>query len=382
MAITVTHQFVSLKGDGTDATLVRPTNWNASHNINMATNRVIGRLTAGPGAAEELPVTSYMMALLNTADYAALAVLLGLPTTGDAKLTYKSTADVGWILANDGTIGDAGSGATRANLDTQALFTFFYNNFVDAVCPVQTSAGGATTRVAQGTAANAFSTAKCRMVIPKTLGRALIVGGSGAGLTSRTLGASDGFESTVLTTAMIPKHTHTWGSSLSATSVSGTASGSTSTTINANTGANDTDHVHNLTATIASRRSFASGYNLDHSHTYSVSVGYSTKAASAGTSCPTGENTVSTGTSSLGAMDHLHYVDINNNTGGQLGGTYGNGTHRHNLSGTFAGTCSVNTWTGVTVSGTVGGTTDVMSVGDGAHTNMQPWTAWNIMIRL
>jgi hypothetical protein len=142
MTITVKHAFVSAKGDGSDATLVRPSNWNENHDIEMATNRVLGRLTAGPGDVEELPVTSYMMALLNTADYATLAIALGLPTTGDARLTYKSTADSGWILANDGTIGDVGSGATRANLDTQALFTFFYNGFSDAVCPVQTSRAG------------------------------------------------------------------------------------------------------------------------------------------------------------------------------------------------------------------------------------------------
>ena len=77
MAITVNHQFVSAKGDGSDATLVRPSDWNASHNINMAANKVIGRLTAGSGLAEELPVTSYMMGLLNLADFATLAAVLG-----------------------------------------------------------------------------------------------------------------------------------------------------------------------------------------------------------------------------------------------------------------------------------------------------------------
>ncbi len=33
MPITITHAFTSLKSDGTDATLVRPSNWNANHVI-------------------------------------------------------------------------------------------------------------------------------------------------------------------------------------------------------------------------------------------------------------------------------------------------------------------------------------------------------------
>ena len=32
-------------------------------------------------------------------------------TTGDIKLTLKTTADAGWAMFNDGTIGDASSGA-------------------------------------------------------------------------------------------------------------------------------------------------------------------------------------------------------------------------------------------------------------------------------
>ena len=367
MAITVNHQFVSAKGDGSDATLVRPSNWNASHNINMATNRVIGRLTAGPGLAEELPVTSYMMALLNTADYAALAVLLGLPTTGDAKLTYKSTADVGWILANDGTIGDAGSGATRANLDTQALFTFFYNNFVDAVCPVQTSAGGATTRVAQGTAANAFSTAKCRMVIPKTLGRALIVGGSGAGLTSRTLGTVGGAETHQLTLGEMPSHTHDVTAAGTLNTVDINHQHVQQGTFRAGTDIGDHQHYTTISGTTGSMNR-----SNPHSHTYNVVNQAQQKSFSAGIAVyydTVGTNTGSTdinhehpfsGGAWSGGINagHQHDTTISGNTGFMTA----NNTHSH----TFTGTLVVSA-----------------SVGSGnAHNNMQPWTAWNIMIRL
>jgi hypothetical protein len=99
---------------------------------------------------------------------AAVQASLGLSwTTGDAKLTYKTTADATWILLDDGSIGDASSSATtRANADTSALFVLLYNAVPALV--VQNSAG---TPVSRGASAAADFAAHRRLVIPKTLGR-------------------------------------------------------------------------------------------------------------------------------------------------------------------------------------------------------------------
>ncbi len=129
-------------------------------------------------------------------------------TTGDLKPTHKTVADSGWILWSDGTIGDASSGSSiRANADTSALFTLYYNSYSDAQCPLLTSGGGATTRGAQGTAAAAFA-AHCRMTLPKGASRSLALAGAGAGLTSRTVGDSAGAETETPTTAKTAAHTH------------------------------------------------------------------------------------------------------------------------------------------------------------------------------
>lgn len=57
--------------------------------------------------------------------------------TGDVKITWRKTADPGWVLTDDGTIGSASSGATnRANADTQALYTLLWDNYSDALAPV------------------------------------------------------------------------------------------------------------------------------------------------------------------------------------------------------------------------------------------------------
>lgn len=119
-------------------------------------------------------------------------------TTGDCKITLKTTADSGWILANDGTIGNASSGGTtRANADCAALFTLLWNAIDDSICPVSSGRGA--------NAAADFAANKT-IAVPKVLGRVLGVSGAGSGLTSRVLGTSLGEETHTLTAAEMEHH--------------------------------------------------------------------------------------------------------------------------------------------------------------------------------
>lgn len=121
-------------------------------------------------------------------------------TTGDVKVTIKTTADSGWVMMDDGTIGDASSGATtRANADTSALFVLLWNNTANADCAVSSGRGAS--------AAADFSAHKT-IALPKVLGRAIAVSGAGSGLTSRALAHVLGEETHQLTIAEMPSHTH------------------------------------------------------------------------------------------------------------------------------------------------------------------------------
>lgn len=373
MTISVKHKFTSLKGDGADATLIRPSNWNDTHDLQMATANILGRLSAGPGAVEEIPATAYMLGLLAKTDYLALAAVLGLPTTGDARLTFKTTADAGWVLANDGSIGNGASGATtRANADTQALFVFFYNTYPDSSCPIQTGSGAATTRAAQGTATTAYA-ANCRMVLPRTLGRAIVVGSpvgaAGSGLSVRWTTNFGGEENHVLTAAELASHTHTLtpSGSISNTDINHTHTqagtfGSTNTDIN---------HTHQQAGT------FLSGYSADstnHTHNYNALTGLG-----AGGGGPFGwASQTATGTTGTNIDAHRHYTTISGGTGymdqsnphghnttisGATGFMNSNNVHGH----TFTGTANI-------VSSTTGS--------DAGHNNMMPWTGITVMIRL
>lgn len=204
MTIAITHAFQSAKGDGSDATLVRPSNWNASHATSMATGAVIGRQTAGIGAFEELTLTAFMAAALAATDGPSLLAALGIGAfeTGDVKFSIQPTAAAGWLAYNgEGTVGDATSGGTvRANADTSALYQLIWNQISDANCPVS---GG------RGANALADFNAHKTIGLPRFSGRGVIGAGTGATLTARVLGAYAGEENHALITAELASHFHT-----------------------------------------------------------------------------------------------------------------------------------------------------------------------------
>lgn len=80
---TIKHTFQSAKADGGDTTQVRPSNWNADHDVEMAaTDTVLGRQTAGPGPAEEIPCKATARALMAAADAAAARTAIGVGAVG------------------------------------------------------------------------------------------------------------------------------------------------------------------------------------------------------------------------------------------------------------------------------------------------------------
>jgi hypothetical protein len=119
--------------------------------------------------------------------------------TGDAKLTLKVVADPGWVIMNDGTIGDGTSGAsTRAGTDCQALFTLLWNQIPNSWCPVTPGGRGASAAADWG--------AHKAIKLPRQLGRALAVSGAGAGLSSWGLGSFAGEETHSQTVAEMAAH--------------------------------------------------------------------------------------------------------------------------------------------------------------------------------
>lgn len=134
--MAVKHTFVSAIADGGDATLVQPSNWNASHTVDdntfvaaklsaSATDVVFGRSTAAAGAGEEIVCTAAGRALIDDAAASNQRTTLGLGTiaTQDANNVSISGGSISGIT--DLPVADGGTGASTAQLATKNLAACF-----------------------------------------------------------------------------------------------------------------------------------------------------------------------------------------------------------------------------------------------------------------
>lgn len=76
MTISLKHKFTNPKSDSGDNTVVRPSNWNDEHDLLLAQDRVLGRVSSGAGPAEELTPAQ----LRTLADVEQAGVFLGVNT--------------------------------------------------------------------------------------------------------------------------------------------------------------------------------------------------------------------------------------------------------------------------------------------------------------
>lgn len=88
MTVSLKHAFTSGKSDGGDATVVRPSNWNAEHTLTQATAKLLGRTTAGTGATEEISAGA---GLSLAGGVLAVAPLLVATLAGDQATAANTT---------------------------------------------------------------------------------------------------------------------------------------------------------------------------------------------------------------------------------------------------------------------------------------------------
>jgi hypothetical protein len=120
--------------------------------------------------------------------------------TGDIKMRFDSVVESGWLRMDEGTIGDASSGASlRANADCENLFLHLWNKLLNTYAPV---VGG------RGASAAADWAAHKKITLPHVPGRSPLAAGAGTGLTTRNPGESGGEETHALTSGENGPHVH------------------------------------------------------------------------------------------------------------------------------------------------------------------------------
>ena len=158
MAISLKHLFVSPKADGTDSTLVQPSNWNAEHQLQMATARIIGRTTAGAGAAEEISVGSNLSLTSLTLDLASSVSVTALTASGaiqGGSLSVTGTVDFGGDVNMTGTGAVKVPAGTTAQRPTGAAGDFRFNSTLGVFEGYNGTAWGAVGAGATGGGSNA-----------------------------------------------------------------------------------------------------------------------------------------------------------------------------------------------------------------------------------
>ena len=122
MAISVKHAFNSAKTDGTDSTLVQPSNWNAEHTITLAAGKVLGRNSTSAGAMQELPISIDATGQSMIPPIGTQAERPSTAITGMFRFNTTTALFEGYNGSVWGSIGGSG-GATGGGSDA-----IFYNN--------------------------------------------------------------------------------------------------------------------------------------------------------------------------------------------------------------------------------------------------------------
>jgi len=131
MAVSLKHLFESGKSNGPDGTRVQPSNWNEEHVLTQATNRLLGRSTAGAGATEEItPGTALQLSggdlnvVLDT-DGTMAANSATVVASQSAVKTYADTKIPSSYLDTDGTL--------AANSDTKVATQKAVKTYADSL---------------------------------------------------------------------------------------------------------------------------------------------------------------------------------------------------------------------------------------------------------
>lgn len=131
MAIAITHPFVNPKADGADATITRPSDWNATHTLSGLGTGVETALGVNVGSAGAVVINGGALGTPSggvatnltgtasglTAGAVALSGVTGSYTSGGAVYASSTSAlSVGALLATNGVVVGGGAGAAPATV--------------------------------------------------------------------------------------------------------------------------------------------------------------------------------------------------------------------------------------------------------------------------
>jgi hypothetical protein len=134
MTLSLKHAFTSSKPEGGDATKVRTSNWNSEHVATCATDKLIGRVSSGTGAVEEVTCTDFAQSLLDDVDAAAAKVTLELAEIATTR-TYYVRPDGN--NSNTGLVNNSGGAFLTIQRAIDVVMQLDFDNEPDTIITIQ-----------------------------------------------------------------------------------------------------------------------------------------------------------------------------------------------------------------------------------------------------
>ena len=140
MAFEIKHSFQSAKSDGVDTTLVQPSDWNEAHAFTLsASDRLVGRSTAGAGAMEEITLGTGLV--LSSGALTPSTFCIG--ATSGGTVNAQTVAASGFALATGATVlfpaGLTNTGAMTLNVNGTGVKNVYRSTYGGA--PAAAGAG-------------------------------------------------------------------------------------------------------------------------------------------------------------------------------------------------------------------------------------------------
>lgn len=135
MTVSLKHKFTSAKADSADTSLIRPSNWNDEHDLTLASGKLLGRTTAGTGAAEEISAGTGLTLSTGTLQVTPntyqpldteLTAIAGLASAADTAPYFTGSGSASLMTvtaAGRALLDDANAAAQRATLGLDGTAT-------------------------------------------------------------------------------------------------------------------------------------------------------------------------------------------------------------------------------------------------------------------
>lgn len=151
MSVSLKHTTQTVTPDSANGKISHDA-WNEEHTLSLATDKLLGRISSGTGAAEEVTCTDFAQTLLDDADAATARTTLGNLAT----LSDENQALSGGVTVTEKSLGTVSSGTLTLDMGDRPI-QGYTNNGAHTLAPGSV-VGSSLIVITNGASAGAVTT--------------------------------------------------------------------------------------------------------------------------------------------------------------------------------------------------------------------------------